>query len=484
MLEGLLSGAPEVRAWLVPRGGDPLAPDPAWISRFLADGGEQRWNHTAILAAAEAGSAAARAWRDAAGTLVVTGQQPALGGGALYTLVKTAASIALAERCTTPGNPVLPLFWCASDDHDLSEASHADLISRTGHIQRVQADFGGGRASLRFRSAATGWPQFINACHQHLGAGAGADWLVAHAPRAEEGLGAWLCRLMRDFFGEERLLACEAWRLRPLWTATLRRAIEHWPAAELAQRRAAVQAAGFADSLGSLDDPPLFADYQAGRELLNRAGAALLLERDPLVLSPGAGLRPILQQAALPAAIAVLGPGELAYHALITPLYAALGVPHPLLVPRPSLSLAPAWLVRGCKAWGTTADRLQRDTSEPPSQRLALTEELAALTQALDRLAASPVPSDLARRRDAGLTRLRRDLDRLSRSLARGERQQAGRPAFGALLAWLWPRGAGQDRSMSLGQAIWENGPGLAEALLAAARVCAPGERRVLSLEP
>jgi len=479
MLKALRAGDLRVRRWLVPDGGDPFAPSSAWVDSFVKNSPE-RWNRQAILAAARSESTVATAWASVHGSLVVTGQQPAIGGGNLYTLVKTAAAIALAERCSTQVRPVLPLFWCASEDHDLGEAGHADLISRTGRIERISADFGGGRASLRFRSAHIGWSDYLDACHRLCGPGAGAEWLQAHGPHGEEGLGAWLCRLLRDLFAPHHLLAVEPWQLRPLWTTTLQRALSAWPAAALEKRRSDIMAAGFADTLGALSDPPLFADHRSGREPLDRAGVAVWLDRDPSVLSPGAGLRPILQQIALPAAIAVLGPGELAYHAAITPLYAALGAAHPLLVPRPSLTLAPAWLRRGCEAWGVTASTMQRDTPEPVSPQRTLHHELDTLTSALDQLASSQVSVDLARRRDAGLTRLRRELDRLSRSLARGDRQRAGRPAFGALLAWLWPRGTPQDRTMSLGQALWEHGPGLADTLVAAARVCAPGDSAVV----
>ena len=479
MLDALRAGDSQVRGWLVPEGGDPFAATSTWVERFLSRAPD-RWNRSAILAAAGANSAITATWAATHGALVVTGQQPAVGGGTLYTLVKTAAAIALAERCTTATRPVLPLFWCASEDHDLGEAGHADLMTRAGRIERISADLGSGRASLRYRSARSAWQGFVDACHRHCGPGAGADWLDAQSPQADDGLGTWACRLIRNFFSVNHLLAVEAWQLRPLWTDTMRKAISQWPTAALAQRRTQIMAAGFADSLGALDDPPLFADHRSGREALDQAGAGVWLDRDPSVISPGAGLRPILQQIALPAAIAVLGPGEMAYHAAITPLYAALGATHPLLVPRPSLTLVPGWLRRGCDAWGVSAATVQANTDEPASQTHILHQELSTLSGALDQLATSAVSPDLARRRDAGLTRLRRELDRLSQSLGRGERHQAGRPAFGSLIAWLWPRGAPQDRTMSLGQAIWEHGPGLADVLVAAARVCAPGDRAVV----
>jgi uncharacterized protein YllA (UPF0747 family) len=63
------------------------------------------------------------------------------------------------------------------------------------------------------------------------------------------------------------------------------------------------------------------------------------LSADPAAWSPGALLRPLVQDALLPTAAYVGGPAEIAYHAQITPSYAHFGIPRPALLPRPSLTL-------------------------------------------------------------------------------------------------------------------------------------------------
>jgi len=72
------------------------------------------------------------------------------------------------------------------------------------------------------------------------------------------------------------------------------------------------------------------------------------LEREPRLWSPGALLRPLVQDALLPTAAYVAGPAEIAYHAQIAPAYAHFGVPRPSLLPRPSLTLVEAQQARGC----------------------------------------------------------------------------------------------------------------------------------------
>ncbi|HEX3742434.1 MAG TPA: bacillithiol biosynthesis BshC, partial [Bryobacteraceae bacterium] len=63
---------------------------------------------------------------------VVTGQQVALFGGPLYTLLKAATAIARAREATEAGFDTVPIFWLASEDHDFAEIAHVDLPVRDG----------------------------------------------------------------------------------------------------------------------------------------------------------------------------------------------------------------------------------------------------------------------------------------------------------------------------------------------------------------
>lgn len=403
------------------------------------------------------------------GVAIVTGQQPAVGGGPLYSLVKTAHAIALARAL---GPTAVPVFWCASEDHDLGEAGHADLIARDGTIRRFSGTLGDGRASLRFRPAVAWWDGLLDHCRAHLGDGLGQTWLAALRPESDEGLGAWTCRLLRTLFARHGLLCLEGHQLRPLWRDQMRQAIESWPAEAMARVRRLEIANGLDDAFGELAMAPVFADRVDGRQPLHGDTARAMLAETPDDLSPGAALRPILQQAALPAIAYVGGPGELAYHRFITPLYEALAVPRPQLIPRCSLTLVPAWVARGLERWHVTADEVAGPAPALSSPSSAL---LAPLDAALDAIASQTVPAPQERRRQAGLARLRRERDRLAASLARGDRLVAEQPAWGALQGFLHPRGGRQERTLSLFQVLWQFGPGIADRLVEAAASTAPG---------
>jgi len=449
----LTSADPRQRAWLVPDGGDPLHPDAAWVRRFLAQG---TWDRSALADAL--GWDVDTAWRGG-GAVVVAGQQPAFGGGPVYTLVKTAQAIALARSLSTSAHPVRPVFWCASDDHDLGEADHVDLIARDGRIHRQRIDLGGQRALHRI-SAAGGWTDLLAACRAILGPGLGEDFLRQSGPRADETFGVWHCRLLEALFPGCGLLTLEPRHLRGIWADAIAACVAGWPTQALQRRRDDLIAAGLADAFGDLPAPPLFLDEAQTRRSLTPTEARALAGARPADLSPGAAIRPVVQQAALPAAVVILGPGEQAYHAVLEPLYARLALPRPLPVPRSTVTIEPAWYRRGREAWQTAA--------EGPV-------DLGAIDRAIDAVDALALPPAMAAARAAGLHRLRRERHRLQCSLDRIQRNLAGRPPRGGLDAWERPRGAGQDRTLSLVQAVWEWGPGLADDLVRAIAAHPPG---------
>jgi uncharacterized protein YllA (UPF0747 family) len=63
---------------------------------------------------------------------VVTGQQVGLLGGPLYVLLKAATAIARAKQATAAtGVEHVPIFWLATEDHDLEEVDQVSLLTKT-----------------------------------------------------------------------------------------------------------------------------------------------------------------------------------------------------------------------------------------------------------------------------------------------------------------------------------------------------------------
>ncbi len=410
---------------------------------------------------------------------VVAGQQPALGGGPLYTLIKAAHAVALAGRLRAAGQPAVAVFWCASEDHDLGEAGHADLVEDDGNCQRLAHALGGGRASMHHRPASGGWTPLIAALARRWPAGLGAAWLGGQAPLPGEGLGAWHCRLLAALFPGQ--LACiEASQLRPFWGEAMRTALAAWPAAALEAQRRQLLAAGGPDPFGELPEAPVFDDAPQERRRLTAAEALALSGSAPLRLSPGAALRPVLQQIALPAACFIAGPGELAYHQVLGPVYDALQARAPQLVPRMHASILPAGVARSLQAWGVEPQAVRADSLAPA---IAAGEDQDALLE-LDRQIARWQQRAEGRPHLHGrLPLLDRARGALARALMQEAQQARSLPPFACLRAVLFPRGQPQERVVSLAQVVWRHGPQIAARLVAAAQRPQAGPPAILTAD-
>src|SRR6266568_2816828 len=61
---------------------------------------------------------------------VVTGQQVALFSGPPYSIYKALMAVQIAEELTRSGIPAVPVFWMATEDHDLEEVRQTTWFDR------------------------------------------------------------------------------------------------------------------------------------------------------------------------------------------------------------------------------------------------------------------------------------------------------------------------------------------------------------------
>jgi len=88
---------------------------------------ERRVRVVAALRARNCGAAALRQLDRLAqpgAVAIVTGQQVSLFGGPAYTVYKALTAIRTARRLSADGIAAVPVFWLATEDHDLAEADH------------------------------------------------------------------------------------------------------------------------------------------------------------------------------------------------------------------------------------------------------------------------------------------------------------------------------------------------------------------------
>ncbi len=480
-VRGWYGAEPLGRAWMR-AGAAPVAAGP------LADALQRQ---SESFAAGPAAMANIAKLRNGART-VVTGQQVGLLGGPLLTLLKAATAIARARQATeTTGVEHVPIFWLASEDHDLEEVDQVSLLTKTA-VETLQLGLKHAHAEVPVGSVPLG--AAIDALLER------ASELLAYTPVCDllrecygEGDGAQtfggaFARLMARLFVEQGLIVMDAAgrEFHALGANALRYAIEHAEELETAllARTKELESAGYhAQVLVKAGASLLFlVSEDAGvtrREALRRlpdglwkagAGSAArsyttqdllgILAESPERISPNALLRPVFQDSMLPTAAYVGGPAEVAYFAQSAVVYQqVLGRVTPIL-PRLSATLIEPAIgavmaqheVSLPDAMRTPEDLAQRLGARAmpieAKRRLATAGNALdeALTAAQDYLAT--LDASLGRSAEVSASKMRYQMGRLRRLAATFElnKEASLRKHAEAMALHLFPEGHPQER--------------------------------------
>ncbi|NHJ05645.1 MAG: bacillithiol biosynthesis cysteine-adding enzyme BshC [Candidatus Heimdallarchaeota archaeon] len=71
---------------------------------------------------------------------VITGQQPGLFTGPLYTIYKTFSAINYSKLYSTNDTKLIPMFWNASEDHDIEEVNNIWLLNKENNVIQIRID--------------------------------------------------------------------------------------------------------------------------------------------------------------------------------------------------------------------------------------------------------------------------------------------------------------------------------------------------------
>lgn len=294
------------------------------------------------------------------GTLaVVTGQQPGLFAGPLYTLYKALQACRLAAELSRKwGIPVVPVFWNHGEDHDISEVNHTYLVNRNLDVQKVGLpSLPAGRQPISriLLDEETNKLDAARALFAHTyGDYAHVDWaLDLCGPRHGESLTRALTRALTGLLGEHGLVVVEPDWIRPVLSRALADIVGKDPRAALRQQ--AQEASGGAPAIDPETAALVFRVDENGRQPLRLGGdgykydeepgsrtpvelAAMIVD-EPEKWSAGGLLRPLVQDAVFPSCAYVGGWGELAYHAQLAAARDVCGIPRTAFVPRISCTL-------------------------------------------------------------------------------------------------------------------------------------------------
>ncbi|GAC1419279.1 MAG: bacillithiol biosynthesis cysteine-adding enzyme BshC [Acidobacteriaceae bacterium] len=461
---------------------------------------------------------------------VVTGQQVGLLGGPLLTLLKAATAIARAKQVTAAsGVEHVPIFWLATEDHDLEEIDQIALLAKTTvETLRLPPPQRHSSAPVGDIPLGIGVGALLDQACELLGYSPVCD-LLRECYGSDSTFSSGFARLMTRLFAAHGLIVLDASgrEFHALGSATLRYAIEH--AAELEEgllaRTAELEAEEYhAQVLVKPGASLLFLVSEIGgiktREPLRHAtdgtwkvgtgSSARSISQTELLqitseaperLSPNALLRPVFQDTLLPTTAYVGGPAEVAYFAQSAVLYKQILGRMTPVIPRLSATL----LERSIAALMDQHEVGFPDaltSAESLAQRLGARampieakRRLASAGNALDEALGAAesylgsLDESLGRSANVSASKMRYQMNRLRRLAASFELQREAslRKHAGAITLHLFPHGHPQERLLGGAWFLsaWENthganadatpGAGLIDRLVVEAANQCPG---------
>jgi bacillithiol biosynthesis cysteine-adding enzyme BshC len=303
---------------------------------------------------------------------ILTGQQVGLFAGPLLTIYKALTALRLSDDLRRDGINAVPIFWLASDDHDLAEIARMAAPGPGFETRMLDVrEFLFGTTAVpphpvgTIRLPGTIRQLVQTYCGSQPESAWGREFLAqlaeCYAPGTTfaEAFG----RLMALIFQGRGLILFDprdsgAKRLSaPVLGSALQEATGL--RAQLADRSRALQQSGMAAQVAVLPHSTLvFLEDEGGRRLLvtKELGFTLrdtgrmffldelleLTRSAPERFSPNVLLRPVVQDHLFPTVAYVGGPAEVSYFAQIEPLYQFYGRPMPVIWPRSSYTILDA----------------------------------------------------------------------------------------------------------------------------------------------
>lgn len=280
---------------------------------------------------------------------ITTGHQLSLSGGPLFLWYKLCTVVAHARYLSrVSGSVVLPVFWMASEDHDLQELNDFSLFGKKIHFE---PSYQGAAGRLPMETLEQWAKEFTALSGAH---DAGFLWKAFLQGRnLAEATRHWV----NAAFGDDGLLvldADDALLKQEFLPLAIRELESGFSGDAVSSRTKELIESGVASEKEWPVHPRnlnLFWLNETGRHRLirNEDGSVTaglsgevhsikqwkeLFAQSPQSVSPNVVLRPIYQELILPNLAYVGGPGECAYWLQLSGVFREANLPYPVLLPR------------------------------------------------------------------------------------------------------------------------------------------------------
>ncbi len=280
---------------------------------------------------------------------VTTGHQLCLFTGPLYFIHKIISTINLSEWLSKnfPEKKFVPVYWMASEDHDLEEVNHAFVFGKK--VEWI-TDQKGSVGDLK----TTGIDAVISELETLVGPGDNAKELVTILKNAykHETLVEATRYLVNELFGKYGLVVADGndKELKKEFIPVLKKDIfENTPSEKVNETILYLKNNNY-DVQVNPRDINCFYLSENGRNRLEKEGDSFkvigttksfskaelekIIEQEPWKISPNVVLRPMYQQHILPNIAYVGGPGELNYWLEYKSIFETMQILFPILQPR------------------------------------------------------------------------------------------------------------------------------------------------------
>jgi bacillithiol biosynthesis cysteine-adding enzyme BshC len=292
---------------------------------------------------------------------LVTGQQVGLFGGPTFSLYKALSAVKLAAEAQKLGIECVPIFWLATEDHDLDEVNQAHIPASDGSIEALVSPTTGTKdAPVGSLAFGTEISELANKASGLLG-DSDAARALSECYRPGETFGTAFAKLFTRLFADHGVILLDGADpeldqiAAPLYEAAVTRAAELAPA--LVKRDEQLRAAEYHQQVRITESSTIFflmrdgvrvpvqfeaGKFSVGAQEFSSQDLKALAQSSPQTFSPNVLLRPVVQDYLLPTLAYVGGAAEVAYFAQVGVVYELLAGRVTPIIPRFSATLIEA----------------------------------------------------------------------------------------------------------------------------------------------